>query len=380
MLALICTALSVCMADLGDANPPQYITNPIARIITSTVDTNTPTIITLQGFEASGLPLNYVIRSLPSQGNVYETSQTYRSFSSQPFNAPQAITTAMLPYQVTDIHARIVYIPPASIYSPPGAWGHIKYTAIEPVSNSESSPGYIVLANPDGYTASSSFLADCEGWYEESPGLPVIPLTYAGFTWGGLDRYCVGKDTMMNIDFDTGDDQAKWLFVAPKSTVFSKENIQGSYGGILGFTLRAAYGNFSAVNSGILPLVALECEACNSGQGLRLFMSSSFDGSQSIYRIPLLASAGWLKDPMNVALPYTAATECEVVAVLMGLSKLSILGDYTKAGEGVALDDIFFSAASSQPSIPITCMQGCACPNNSPLTSIWCCGIVATAK
>ena len=377
---LIWAVWPTCMADLGDVKPPQYIPNPIAQVVTARVETGNATIITLPGYEASGLPLNYVLLSLPSQGNVYETSQTYRSFNSRPFNSPEPISNVMLPYQLTDIHSRIVYIPPSGIYSPPGAWGYIKYKVIEPVSKSESSPGYVVLANPDGYLASSSFLADCEGWYAESPGLPVIPLTYAGFTWGAMDRYCVGQDTLMDIDFESGDDSAKWSFVAPRSPVFIKENVQGSFGGTFGFTLRSSYGNFSDLNGGVLPLVALECEACNSGQGLRLFMPSKFDGSQARYRIPLLASAGWLIDPMNVALPYSSATDCEVAAVLMGLSKLSILGDYTKAGEAIAIDDVFFSLASTQPSIPISCMQGCQCPNNSPLTSIWCCGFVATAK
>eukprot|EP00913_Durusdinium_trenchii_P035681 g33386.t1 len=77
---------------------------------------------------------------------------------------------------------------------------------------------------------------------------------------------------------------------------------------------------------------------------------------------------------MNAALPFTAATECEMAAVLAGLTRLAILGDVTRAGEGVALDDISISSADAQPSFPLACQQGCLCAHDQRQRRISCCG------
>lgn len=82
----------------------------------------------------------------------------------------------------------------------------------------------------------------------------------------------------------------------------------------------------------------------------------------------------WQKDPLNAALPFVDATECEIAAVLWGLSKLKILGDFTQAGEGVAIDDIAVESATEQPAFPVACQKGCVCKHYSADRRLECCG------
>ena len=79
-----------------------------------------------------------------------------------------------------------------------------------------------------------------------------------------------------------------------------------------------------------------------------------------------------------------------MAAVLQGLTRLAILGDFTRAGEGVAVDDISapgckcwdfiiglkagnrseISTADAQPSFPLACQQaGAHSPVKAPATA-----------
>ena len=65
-----------------------------------------------------------------------------------------------------------------------------------------------------------------------------------------------------------------------------------------------------------------------------------FLGAPAKFSLPLLESAGWLKDPQNTLKPYTVPTKCDMVQVLSRLSALRILGDWTNWYESVALDNV----------------------------------------
>ena len=47
----------------------------------------------------------------------------------------------------------------------------------------------------------------------------------------------------------------------------------------------------------------------------------------------------------------------QLAATLNGLTKLKILGDFTKAGEGIAIDDVSITASETQPAFPVSCQQ-----------------------
>lgn len=64
----------------------------------------------------------------------------------------------------------------------------------------------------------------------------------------------------------------------------------------------------------------------------------------------------------------------QIAATLNGLTKLKILGDFTRAGEGVALDNVMITAAPQQPAFPIVCQQGCTCRHYPAMKRMSCCG------
>jgi len=77
--------------DFNNLYPEQYVSNPVARHVSYNIEVNKPGIAQLSGFEENSHPLEYYIMSLPSVGKLYETSQNYRSYGSDPKNAPTPI-------------------------------------------------------------------------------------------------------------------------------------------------------------------------------------------------------------------------------------------------------------------------------------------------
>ncbi|KAF4667020.1 hypothetical protein FOL47_003810 [Perkinsus chesapeaki] len=371
--------------DLDNIYPPSYKTNPIARHVTVTVLPQTPTVLTLSGHEDSSRALEYYIESLPDRGSLYETSQSYRSFGAAPYTAPVQLEEYMLPFKVTDAYARIAYVPPTDIVDDvEGSWAHVHYTVREPVANIISDPGTVIFANGRGFVSSSAFTEDCQGWTIEDNGNQVTAPEHQPFTLGVLDRYCLGYDDIMYTDFTDGSDRLQWKFVAPQfnplynltaSTVYRSEHLRGAYGGQLTFTVRSTYGDFAPdlLNKQNI-WVTLECAVCNNDRGLRIVRETqvgglTWDGNEQTVSLRLATGENWKKDPLNLALPLTDATECEMAAVLWKLSKVKILGDFTKSGEGVGIDDVSVShanaalsgasAVNTPSAFPLECQKGC---------------------
>jgi hypothetical protein len=152
----------------------------------------------------------------------------------------------------------------------------------------------------------------------------------------------------------------RWQFSAPAKFLGAQSL---SYGGSLDFLLAAASGDFSspATRNSNVALVELECSTCNFGRGVRLVRrlgsaGLSFDGKPTPFSLPLTpgAGGGWVVDPKNTLLPWTPPSDCELVAVLGGLSSLRIAGDFTRWYEGVALDSVKLLHGPHR-SIPIRC-------------------------
>jgi hypothetical protein len=203
-------------------------------------------------------------------------------------------------------------------------------------------------------------------------------LRHQAFVWGALSHYVYGVDEVQYLDFATGVDRSKWYFEAAAAG-FHQPEMAGAYGGTLRFTVRSLYGNFSELNSP-LDWVTLECAACDSGRGLRLvrFVDDLLyweGGAEQVVELGLTPLEHWQRDPLNAGLNFTYATECEIAAVLTSISRVAILGDFTRGGEGVALDDVAVLAAapSAQPAYPLDCQKGCQCKHNVGLVRPTCC-------
>lgn len=385
---------SGCSSETGVDAGGAWVSNPVARHVACRVDMNEPVVCRLSGHEDTGRELQYRVITLPEVGLLYETSATFRVHGSEPWHASEPIGPHELPFVVTDPLQRIIYEPPANRWPPDGIWAsfhyEVNFTAAAlpgarpsdpPPTPVTSEPGFVVLLGTDGAVASSTFDAegDVAGWSisgnladGEGGGL-----RHQAHVWGGLSDYVYGVDDVQFLHFTTGQEQTKWYFEAPVQ-VFGIPELAVVYGGSLSFTVRSLYGNFSVLNDP-LDWVTLECSGCNSGHGLRLVRYTDdilqWDGGERLVNMTLSTEGRWQKDPFNTALRFEYATECEVAAVIYGLSRIAILGDFTRAGEGVALDDVWITAApdSMQPTFPLRCQKGCVCRHDVLLTRITCC-------
>merc|ERR1712113_582028 len=164
------------------------------------------------------------------------------------------------------------------------------------------------------------------------------------------------------------------------SPVFFRPELGMAYGGYLRFKVKSLYGNFSELNSP-LDWVTLECASCDGGRGTRLIRfideSLQWDGSEQNVALRLHPTEFWRRDPLNSAhwMEYQFAKECEIAGMLTGLTRLAILGDFTRGGEGVAIDDVTISAAplSEQPAYPVDCQRGCVCKHDPGKILSICC-------
>ena len=95
-----------------------HVTNPVARHVAYPVEPAVPTPITLAGFEDSGKTLEFLIQSLPQRGNLYDTSENFRSHGTEPKATARAIEEYQLPYKITDPLNQVIYVSPSDIFPP----------------------------------------------------------------------------------------------------------------------------------------------------------------------------------------------------------------------------------------------------------------------
>lgn len=371
-------SLRSAVADIDNLFPVLYTPNPVARHVAAVIPAGTPTVVQLYAVEEDGKTVEVMIYTLPTSGGLYETSENYRTYGTEPKYAPQPIYEYQLPYKISDALFRVVYVPPSDVFPPEGRWASFTYKAREPLSASLSEDGQVCLSSPDYALAASSYIGGTDSWSIEGNIHTSVP-TWQAFGWGLLNRYVYGVDEVHYMDFDVttdSGDKAKWYFVAPPGK-FNLPEMVAAYGGKVRFTISSTYGDFQSLNSP-LDFITIECATCDSGRGIRIVRMADngleWDGSERVVEVPLTTTDYWWRDPMNKALPFKPATECEIVAVLGGITKFKILGDFTKAGEGVAIDDVAVIGNAQQPAVPLACQQGCTCKHNSADRRITCCG------
>lgn len=384
--------------DTGEVRVTTWVSNPVALHVACPVHSNTPTVCTLGGAEDGDGELEFYIETLPTAGILYETSQNFRMDGVDPKHLPDPIGPHMLPFHVTDPLNRVVYVPPANMWANEGHWASFTFFTKAMISPGDGMPLELtrsmaamgVMTNPLGGIAGSSFdiTGDNDGW-STSGNLADVGGTGGGlkhqaFSWGNLSHYVLGVDEVQYLDFATGLDRTRWYFEASKAA-FNKPEMVAAYGGQIRFKIRSLYGNFSVLNRP-LDWVTLECASCDSGRGLRIvrFVDGSdwagsnflsWDGGERLVELTISPMERWMKDPLNAALNFSFASECEIASTLMNVSRFAILGDWTRSGEGIAVDDVSVSAAppAAQPAYPATCQKGCVCRHNYALRRPTCC-------
>mmetsp|Transcript_3760 Transcript_3760/g.11937 ORF Transcript_3760/g.11937 Transcript_3760/m.11937 type:complete len:402 (-) Transcript_3760:208-1413(-) len=361
--------------DVDNLFPVLYSSNPVARHVACPVPAGAPTVCALAAHEANNLSLHFLITALPASGALYETSQNFRTYGTDPKYAPIPIQEHELPFRISDALSRVVYVPPSDVFPPEGRWGAATYQVEEPTSGDMSQPGQVAFSSPAYFVAATTFISGTDAWIISGNIHSTTP-TWQAFGWGLLNRYIYGTDEVQYIDFETNSDRSKWYFEAPPGKYYLPE-LAAAYGGTLRFTIASTYGDFTRLNSP-LDFISLDCASCNSGRGLRIVRFADhgleWEGKERVVEVPLAPGHFWQRDPLSSALPFTEATDCEIAAVLAGLTRFRILGDFTQAGEGVALDDVSISSSATQPAYPLNCQQGCECAHDPRARRVSCCG------
>lgn len=361
--------------DIDNVFPVLYSNNPVARHTACAVPAGGASVCKLDGWDNSSRQLDFLITSLPGTGTIYETSQNYRTYGTDPKYAPTPIQVFQLPFRLTDGLHRVVYVPPSDIFPPEGRWGALSYVTQEPVTGAMSMPAQASFSSPAHAIGASSFIGGADSWTISGNIHSVTP-TWQAFGWGLLNRYIYSADEVQYLDLATGADRTKWYFEAPAGKFYLPE-MAAAYGGTIQFTIASTYGDFNFLNTP-LDFITLECASCNSGRGMRIVRFADngleWDGRETVVKATVAAGYHWMRDPMNTALPFTEATDCEIAAVLSGLTRFKILGDFCMAGEGVAVDDVSIAGAVEQPVFPTECQAGCPCAHDLRFARISCCG------
>jgi len=230
------------------------------------------------------------------------------------------------------------------------AWGSFQFTSNTGLNGARDAyAGTVTLVPPSGNLIGNDFLLDSQGWRITGNKASTGNANFEAFSRGALlNHYIFATDDKINVKGGGGTgayDSSLWYFEAPAPYL---SNWGIAYGGSLRFTLGAFSGDFSKQNAPSTHVVELECATCTGpvGNGITLAFPISalttgpFTGDATIFTLPLLEGAGWIKDPQNTLLAWTKPTQCDIIQVLSRLSAFRILGDWTTWYESVALDNV----------------------------------------
>lgn len=309
-------------------------------------------------------------------------SSTLQVFSDYGYEPKQG-SLARTGKEVTGSGNRIYYKRPTADGAPVGAYGVMGYRVMDLTAantvKSTSHEGLVTFAPPSGILVGSHFTRGSEDWTIVGNKIGEHAVTFESSSRGMLNHYVYGSDDTINAHQITGSDESLWYFKAP-SKFLGHHGI--SYDGSLEFTLSSFQGDYASdkLNTGSpvsagLALVYLECAKCNLNKGVRLAFPLSatkagFTGATTQFSLGLKESDGWLEDSKNSLVAWNAPSQCTFIEVLSGLSRVSILGDFTKWYESVALDTVQF--VNLKAALPV-CAQGtpdassCSCsPDRRP--------------
>lgn len=303
--------------------------------------------VKLAGFDTSGRPLQYRLKSLPAVGKLTLPAQVYCDYRYLPKDLGVAAATGAT-LECKAVHA--IYTYPATVRPPVGRLDTFTYVASAdggasfPYQASVhvlASTSPTVLTSADFNVGTESFLAiDSKGSFAT---------TYEPTSIGGeMNRYIHASDR----------DAGHWYFLFPSAFLGDQAM---AYGGDLSFALSSSAGDFSAAKLRAVSIgsrlaggvwgVMLECALCSNGVGITLgypVESLGFDGATKRFTVPLSQSS-WKKDPHNtLTTTWSAPSKCELVEVLSKLTAIRVLGDFTTGPESVSLDKVRLTAGKGK--------------------------------
>lgn len=337
-------------ASLGSLN----VEYPIAQHQLVVVQPAGNSLIQLTFFDAFTTKFQYTVLAPPSSGTLYQLSQVFSQYGYNPVNGASFSQNNTI---VTGSKNRVYYKRPAFDSASNQKWATFDFTVSNPTLAQISYPGTITIVPPSGAIVGSNFLLGDESWIITGNKAAVVTPKYETFSRGPLlNYYIVGSDDVINVAVSNAPDNSLWYFEAP-SKFYGNQGI--SYGGSISFNIGSFSGDFSSLNGDDVNVVILECDTCIGPVGLGITLGYSmgtlkkspngaFTGSATTITIPLHESAGWLKDPQNVLLPWYKPSQCDMIQVLSRLSRIRILGDWTTWYETVAIDNVLIANTKGQ--------------------------------
>ena len=315
------------------------IAMPQTVVMNSKDSTEGGNVIRLKGANPCGNKLTYVITDLPRYGAIYQLSQVYNLHGYNPISGKQ-ITDKNT---VVDWSSNRVYYVPNSRRSVRLQSDAFSFIITD--SKNKSFDGTVTVVDKSGTIVGSDFLTGDEGWTiigNAGAGAVTVP-TFEPFNRGkSFNHYIYAKDDIINHSKFGDQDKSLWYFNAPAKFLGNKG---AAYGGHISFSIGMFAGDIASLSKGV-NLVELECKECGYNAGIRLahrFSKIHFKHAIAHFKIELLETANWLKDPQNSLKRWSAPSRCEVIQVLSRLSGLRILGDITTWYETVAIDNVVIS-------------------------------------
>jgi hypothetical protein len=295
--------------------------------------------IRLRGANPCGNKLTYVITELPTYGTIYQLSQVFNLHGYNPISGKQ-ITEKNT--EVSWSSNRIYYVPTGrrSVRLLSDAFS-FRITD----GKNTSFDGTVTVVDKSGAIVGSDFLTGDEGWTiigNAKAGAVSVP-QFEPYHRGKLFNYYIyAKDEIINHSKFGDQDKSLWYFNAPAKFLGNKG---AAYGGHISFSIGLFAGDIASLNRGG-NLIELECKECGYKTGITLvyrFSKIHFEHKIANFKIELLETTNWLKDPQDSLKQWSAPSKCEFIQVLSRLSGLRILGDITTWYETVAIDNVVLS-------------------------------------
>jgi hypothetical protein len=141
-----------------------------------------------------------------------------------------------------------------------------------------------------------------------------------------MSHYIIAKDDMINVDSKNKDDKNLWYFRSPpiKLTLGKPDNKKPM---LLTFTLTSFMGDFRHLN---------RCSALikikdSTGETIFYPYVKKYDGNMVSFNVPLRNDL-WYNEDVNKVVDFDTIFE--------GAFKIEILGDWTRGGEVIGLDNV----------------------------------------
>ena len=165
-------------------------------------------------------------------------------------------------------------------------------------------------------------------------GYKNVAASFMPYSLNGLmSNYITGNDDVINVDHKNKDDRNLWFFSKHFPSNFSLSNAS-----MISFTMSSFVGDFTNLNNPNSSVSAFVKLFNNITDEYIVFpvnhLVEKYDGKIKGFVIPLVNSV-WLSGANSMPICYNEFKE-----VLKNISRIDILGDWTRGNETIGLDNV----------------------------------------